>query len=261
MQAKRSSQILATLTLGAILLCGFFAKAANQANTRSPSDTVRVFYKNMRERKFRDAFAISIYKPAIEGLSPAEFDDLRSDFEKMAAAIPDKVEISGEQISGDTATVFVKVKAEDTADQPEPLTLIRIEGNWIIGDRENQEIVRKAGKEFFFNARIDTHHTEVQNMLQRIAAAELVYSQQHANQFGGMPTLIAAGLIPKDLEAIDSTGYRFHINVSPDAKSWNAAAEPAQYGRTGRLSFFMDQSGIRSGDRGGKPLAISSERP
>lgn len=226
--------------------------AANQ--TGSPSETVREFYKLMRERKFREAFALSIYRPAIEGLKSAEFDDLRPDFERLASAIPEKLDINGEQISGEAATVFVRVKDDDNKERAEPVTLIRDNGKWIVGDKENQEIVKKAGTEFFFNARINTHHSEVQDLLQRISLAQLVYSQQHAGKFGDMPALILAGLIPKDLEGTETTGYRFRITVPPDGKSWTANAEPAQYGRTGRLSFFMDQSGIRNGDVAGKPL-------
>jgi len=233
---------------------GVSSAVLGQNPQRSPSDTVREFYKAMREKKFREAFAMSIYKPAIEGLKPDEFEDLRPDFERMAAAIPDKVDLSGEQISGDAATVFVKVKESDSPEQPEPVALIRVDGAWIIGDKENQEIVKTAGKAFFFNARIDTHHSEVQEMFKRISLAEVVYSQQHAGSFGDLPRLIAAGLIPKDLEGTESTGYRFHIKVTSDAKSWTAAAEPAQYGRTGRLSFYMDASGVRSSDVAGKSL-------
>jgi hypothetical protein len=232
------------------------APAARQSG--SPSDTVREFYKLMRERKFREAFSLSIYQPAIEGLKPAEFDDLRPDFERLAAAIPEKVNITGEQISGDTATVFVKVKDEDNKEQAEPVTLIQSNGKWIVGDRQNHEIVTKAGTQFFFNARIDTHHNEVQALLQRISLAQLVYSQQHAGKFGDMPALILAGLIPKDLEGTETTGYRFRITVSPDGKAWTANAEPAEYGRTGRLSFFMDKSGVRNGDVAGKPLPATT---
>lgn len=226
----------------------------------SPAEAVREFYKLMRERKFREAFALSIYQPAIEGLKPSEFDDLRPDFERLAAAIPEKVNITGEQISGEVATVFVKVKDDDNKEQSEPVTLIRIDGKWIVGDKENQEIVKKAGSEFFFNARIDTHHNEVKDLMQRIALAQVVYSQQHAGRFGDLPALILAGLIPKDLEGTETTGYRFRVTVSPDGKSWTAYAEPAQYGRTGRLSFIMDQAGVRSGDVAGKPLPATSPR-
>src|SRR5437667_3233264 len=89
-----------------------------QAPPRSPSDTVREFYKAMREKRFKEAFAMSIYKPAIEGLKPQEFDDLRADFNNMAAAIPEKVDINGEQISGEVATVFVKVPVADDPAAP-----------------------------------------------------------------------------------------------------------------------------------------------
>jgi hypothetical protein len=230
-----------------------------QQPPRSPSDTVREFYKAMRERRFREAFSLSIYKPAIEPLKPQEFEDLRPDFEKMAVAvserIPEKVEIMGEQISGDLATVFVKVLDSDGKEKMEPAGLIMIDGAWVLGDRENLEIVKKAGKQFFFNARINAHHNDVQDMFTRISLAQLLYSQQHNGLFGDLATLIAAGLIPKDIEGTESTGYRFHVNAPAGGKTWNAAAEPAQYGRSGRLSFSMDATGVRSSDTGGKPLA------
>jgi len=43
-----------------------------------------------------------------------------------------------------------------------------------------------------------------------------------------------------------------------DAKSWYATAEPAEYGRTGLLSFYLNASGVRSGDAGGKPLVVKN---
>jgi hypothetical protein len=208
----------------------------------------------MRERRFREAFSLSIYKAAIDPLKPQEFEDLRPDFEKMAAVIPEQVNLGGEQVSGDIATVFVKVKEGDAPEQPEPVTLILVDGAWIIGDKENQAIVKKAGKQFFFDARINTHHDEVQALLTRISLAELLYSQQHNGLFGDLATLISLGLLPKDLEGTESTGYRFHINAPAGGKTWHAAAEPAQYGRSGRLSFFLDAGGVRSSDVGGKPL-------
>jgi hypothetical protein len=221
---------------------------------RSPSDTVREFYKAMREKRFREAFDMSIYKPAIDPLKPQEFEDLRPDFDKMAAVIPDQVVLNGEQISGDIATVFVKVKEGDAPETAEPVTLIRVNNVWIIGDKENEAVVKKAGKQFFFNARIDTHHDEVQAMLTRVSLAELLYTQQHEGLFADLATLISLGLLPKDLEGTESTGYRFHVNAPNGGKTWNAAAEPAQYGRSGKLSFFLDAAGVRSADTGGKPL-------
>jgi len=68
--------------------------------------------------------------------------------------------------------------------------------------------------------------------------------------------LITAGLIPKDIEGAESTGYRIQKFKSADAKAWYATAEPVQYGRTGRLSFYLDASGVKNGDAGGKPLVV-----
>lgn len=253
--AKKIGRILSA-ALVTLLALGSVTFVQSQSQQLSPSDTVRSFYKLMHEKKFREAFALSIYRPAIDPLTPAEFSDLQPDFEKMAGAIPAQLNITGEQISGEIATVFVKVKDEASKDQAEPITLILINGRWIVGDKENQQIVSKAGKNFFFNARIDIHHDEVQAMLTRISLAQLLYSQQHAGKFADLPTLVLGGLIPKDLEGTDSTGYRFRITTSADGKTWNAAAEPVQYGRTGKLSFYMDAAGVRNGDVGGKPLPV-----
>jgi hypothetical protein len=252
------SRFLSTLFASLLLLVSLMSMEtlAQNAPARTPTETVREFYKAMRERRFREAFAHSIYKPAIEGLSAEEFEELRPDFERMASVVPEKIDVSGEQISGDTATVFVKIADADKAAQAEPVTLIRDGVLWIIGDRENQNIVRKAGKQFFFEARIQTHHNEVQAMLQRISLAQIAYASQHNNLYADLPTLITAGLVPKDIEASDSTGYRFHLTLAKDAKSWTAGAEPVRYGRTGRLSFLLDQEGIRSSDVGGKPLIL-----
>jgi len=247
-----------------LLLCVvlFGTSTAFAQTARTPTDTMREFYRMMRERKFREAFGISIYRAAIEGLSTQEFDDLKPDFDKMAVAvsekIPEKVDITGEQISGDAATVFVKVVDVDGKEKIEPASLIKIDNAWIVGDRENLELVRKEGKKFFFEARINAHHSDVQDMLTRISLAQVVYGQGHNGQFGNMAELIAAGLVPKDIEGPESTGYRFQVVRATDGKSWYATAEPAQYGRTGRLSFFLDASGVRSGDSGGKPLVVKN---
>ncbi|HEU4873024.1 MAG TPA: hypothetical protein VFT44_07990 [Pyrinomonadaceae bacterium] len=245
-----------------VLLLAVTTSGFAQTTPRTPTDTMREFYRMMREKKFREAFGISIYRPAIEGLSTQEFEDLRPDFEKMAVAvsekIPAQVDISGEQISGDIATVFVKVLDAEGKEKVEPATLIKIDNAWVVGDKESLEMVRKAGKKFFFEARINAHHSDVQDMLTRISLAQVVYSQGHNGQFGNTAELITAGLIPKDIEGTESTGYRFQIFRATDGKSWYATAEPAQHGRTGRLSFYLDASGVRSGDVGGKPLVVKN---
>ncbi len=236
-----------------------------QKPQRSPTETVREFYQGLREKRFKDAFALSIYRSAIEGLSQPEYNDLLPDFEKMAIAVmekvPEKVDLTGELISGDLATVFLKVLDSDGKEKLEPTGLIKVDGVWIVGDHENLQLVKKAGKRFFFDARIDAHHNDVQDMLTRISLAQVVYSQQNAGKFADLATLVKAGLVPKDIEGVESTGYRFHITVASDRKSWWAGAEPEQYGRSGKLSFYLDGAGVRSGDLGGKPLTAAPAVP
>jgi hypothetical protein len=257
--SSKHRRFLATLTAALLLVVsgGGGEAFAQTIQARTPTETVREFYKRMRERKYIEAFRLTIYMPAIEGLGAEELEELRPDFERMAAAIPENIEVSGEQISGNTATVFVKIADGDKTAQAEPVTLLRDSGGaWIVGDSESQEVVKKAGKKFFFEARIQTHHNEVQAMLQRISLAQLAYAAQHNNTFGDLAALAAAGLVPKDIEAPESMGYRFRLTLAKDGKSWTAGAEPTRYGRTGRLSFLLDQSGIRSADVGGKQLVL-----
>lgn len=244
-----------------IVMWSSFSTALAQT-PRTPTETMREFYRMLREKKYREAFGISIYRQAIEGLSTQEYEDLKPDFDRMAIAIseriPDKVDITGEQISGDSATVFVKVVDADGKEKIEPAPLIKMNNLWIVGDRDNLELVRKEGKKFFFEARINAHHSDVQEMLTKISLAQVAYAHGHNGQFGNMAELITTGHIPKDIEGPETTGYRFQVVRAADGKSWYATAEPAQYGRTGRLSFYLDASGVRSGDAGGKPLTVKN---
>ncbi|HEY0099586.1 MAG TPA: hypothetical protein VGB76_11610 [Pyrinomonadaceae bacterium] len=223
------------------------------AQARTPIQTVTEFYKALRERRFRDAFALSIYKSALDGLSAEEFAELQPEFEKLAGAVPEKIEFGGEQISGDTATVFARVGGENS--QLEAITLMRGAGGaWIFGDAENEAIVKRDGKEFFLKARIDTHHREVEALLLKLANAQAGYSVQHSGQYGDMAALLEGKpALREDVESAKTLGYNFQITLGKDAKSYKINAEPIRYGRTGLLSYHMDQTGIQRKDTGGKP--------
>jgi hypothetical protein len=227
----------------------------------SPSDAVLRFYTALREGRFREAFALSVFGPAVEGLSRQEYDELRPDFERIATGVPETIELTGEQISGEEATVFMKMGGEGKDLKIEPVFLIRERGAWLVGDREKQEFVRKRGKKFFFDARIDAHHGDVEAMMRRIATAEIVFASRNGGRFGDLDALVHAALIPKDILGTDTTGYRFQIKVGADGKSYVATAEPVAYNRTGRLSFYADPSGLQQKDNGGKPLKPSRGKP
>lgn len=232
---------------------GATAKTTNAQ--RTPTEVVREFYRAMREKRFRDALGMSIYRPAVESLSAQEYEELRPDFERLAGVVLEQVVISGQQLSGDTATVFGKFTEEELNEPPKPVSLIREGGAWLVGDRAGYEAVRSAGRNYFFEARIATHHAEVESLLRRLPAAQLAHSAKHGGVYGDLPALVREGLIPPDVLTTDSTGYRIYVKLDKGGRSYTAGAEPARYGRTGRLSFFADATGqIKSRDAGGKPI-------
>jgi hypothetical protein len=256
MSVQRLSKSIIVVALLALIFSAtsFAARAQTQ---RGPSDVVREFYKAMREHRFKDAWALTIYKPAVEDLNAAEMEDLQSDFEQKAAQVPAQIEITGEQIQGNIATVFVRVPVTESTPQvtSEPVNLISSGGVWIIGDEANQAIVKKAGRRFFLDALIEEHQSDIEDLLKRLVAVQIVYGAQHNGAFGDLQALIAADLIAKESGDPKAIGYNFHITIAPDGKGYVATAEPARYLHTGKLSFWMDQTGaIKSADNGGKPV-------
>jgi hypothetical protein len=236
-------------------------KASAQSSTRSaaattPTEVVRAFYTALREARFRDALMMSVYRPAIEPLSAAELEELRPDFERIAGVVPLDFEFTGESISGDEATVFMKSGTEQERNvKVEPVYLVRgVGGAWIVGDRAGAVEAKKQGKKFFFEQRIAAHEQDAEDMLKRIQAAEIAYSIQRKGIFGDLNSIVDAGFVPKDILGSETTGYRFTVVTGDGGKSYVARAEPERHGRTGRLSFYMDASGIQRKDTGGKPL-------
>ncbi|MDT7542463.1 MAG: hypothetical protein QOE33_2367 [Acidobacteriota bacterium] len=231
---------------------------AKSVQERTPSDTVREFYTALREKRVRDAFAISIYKSAIDSLTPEEFEELRPEFEKLGDAVPAQIGIYGEQISGERATVFALISTEPSAKQ-EAIDVIRVGDQWVIGSRENYETVKQAGKELFFKARVDTHHEELRKVLLKIANVEAIYAAQNAGHYADLASLTASesGMrlgLREDIDALSTLGYRLAISLSPNGKGYKVNAEPLRYGRTGRLSFYTDATGMQEKDNNGKPF-------
>lgn len=222
-----------------------------------PADTVRVFYAKLREKKFKEALFLTNLRPAIEGLTDAELQDFSLDFEALAGQVPTELEISGEIISGENATVTVNVpNAETGKTEAQPIKLRRENSVWVIlsVDAEGEKRIKAEGKQYFYNLRIEAHHEEAQAMLRRIAKAQLVFSAQNGGLFGEMAALVAANLLPDDVTSSRSTGYNYEIKLSSDKKSYFAGATPAEYGKSGKLSFLLDKLDIKSKDNGGKPL-------
>jgi hypothetical protein len=209
----------------------------------SPADTVRVFYKNLREKRFREALFLTNLRPAIEGLTDAELKELQVDFEPIARQVPTEIEINGEIISGDAATVTAKLPDNETEKLELQQIKLRRESNfWIIltVDEKAEKLIKKEGKNYFFALRIETHHTEAKAMLGRISKAQMVYALQNGGLYAEIPVLIEKGFLPSDAVSSETTGYNYAVFLSDDKKNYYATATPATYGKTGKLSFLFE---------------------
>ena len=246
-----------TFSIALLVIIFAWSFAANAQTQRSPSDVVRDFYKAMHERRFKDAWSMTVYKPAVEKLTPEEMEDLRPIFESQAAEVPDQIKIDTEKIAGNTAQVFVQMPATDATPQitSKPADLILVNGAWIIGTEAEQANVKKAGTRYFLDALIDLNQGGTEDLLKRLIAVQALYAQTHNGAFGELKDLLNANLLSPDTVDPKSTGYNFHIVVAPGGKTFVATAEPTRYGHTGKLSYWMDQTGvIKNADNGGKPL-------
>ncbi len=228
----------------------------------SPADTIRTFYKNLREKRFREAIFLTNLRPAIEGLTDQELTDLQVDFTNLAQIIPDEIQISGEIITNDKATVMAKLPDNETGKlELKEFKLTKQNGGWLIlmVDPAQETEIQKQGKNYFFALRIDVHHAEVEKMLDRIYKAQMVYGVQNGGEFTGFAILIENNLLPDDVQSADSTGYKYALVLSADKKQYTVTAEPAVYGRTGKLSYLLNvESGkkpvLKQEDKQGKSL-------
>ena len=216
----------------------------------------------LREKKFREAIFLTNLRPAIEGLTDDELKEFAVDFEAVAKSVPAEVQINGEIIVGDTATVTAKLPDEDNEKLEIQQIRLRKQGeNWVIlsADEATEKVIQKDGKNYFLNLRIATHHTEAKAMLDRIAKAQMVYSLQHNSEFADFQKLILEGLLPSDVTTSESTGYNYSLDLSTDRKHYSVSATPAVYGKSGKLSYRLKLNGdgkpyVNNADRGGKPV-------
>lgn len=239
------------------------SKGTIQIVSGSPADTVRIFYKNLRERRFREAMMLTNLRHAVEGLTDEDMQDLNGDFEPLAQQVPDEIQINGEIITNNLATVTAKLPNTETGTiELTKIELRREKDNWIIvtADSEAETLAKKEGKNYFFVLRMDIHQTEAQVMMERIAKAQTLYAMQNGGIFADLPTLVGAGFLPEDVNTSKSTGYRFNISLASDSKKYLANAVPDVYGKTGKLSFLLEadaadqKAHLKSEDRKGKPL-------
>ncbi|HEV7743463.1 MAG TPA: DUF3352 domain-containing protein [Pyrinomonadaceae bacterium] len=96
-----------------------------------------------------------------------------------------------------------------------------------------------------------------QSMVRTVASAEETFKATTGNgAYGSFDQLVSAGLLSKEM--LEKYGYRMEVSAAKD--KFEVTAEPIEYGTTGKLSYFIDQSQVlRAGDHGGGTATLSDE--
>jgi hypothetical protein len=95
------------------------------------------------------------------------------------------------------------------------------------------------------------------SVLHMIANGEENYKKTAGNgSYGSIDDLVEHKMLGKEM--LDKYGYRFVISTS--SHGFEAVATPVEYGKSGKRSFFIDQSGVvRGDDKGGGPATIADK--
>jgi hypothetical protein len=93
--------------------------------------------------------------------------------------------------------------------------------------------------------------------LQSVFSAEATFQvDKGVGRYGTLDELTESGFVSKDM--LQKYGYTIEVSVS--GNKFEAIATPVEYGKTGRLSFFIDESGVlRAGDHGGGAATVADQ--
>ena len=92
--------------------------------------------------------------------------------------------------------------------------------------------------------------------LRAIASAESTFRATNKDgNYGSLDQLKAANLV---VDFAEASGYRLEVNAL--GSRFEVTAVPVEYGKTGKLSYFIDESGVlRAGDHGGGPATVADK--
>jgi len=102
---------------------------------------------------------------------------------------------------------------------------------------------------------MQTNEAMAKTALRSVAGGEAAFkSDKSDGRYGTLDELLSESLISKEL--LENYGYRIELTIS--GTRFEAVAVPKEYGKTGKLSYFIDESNVlRAGDHGGGAATIA----
>jgi hypothetical protein len=105
------------------------------------------------------------------------------------------------------------------------------------------------------NALPASNESVAKSVVRTVGSAEATYRATE-NSYGTIDQLVAAGLFTKD--PLEKYGYKIEVAASKD--KFEITAVPIEYGQTGKLSYFTDESQVlRGGDHGGGAATVADQ--
>jgi hypothetical protein len=87
-----------------------------------------------------------------------------------------------------------------------------------------------------------------------VSAEEQYKTSKGGGSYGTLEQLISEKLVPQEM--IENSGYRIDLTVTGD--KFEVSAAPVEYGKTGRMSYYLDTTGVlRGADRSGASATVS----
>ncbi|MGQ9896775.1 MAG: hypothetical protein ACUVR8_04320 [Acidobacteriota bacterium] len=242
-----------------------------ETSALTPTATVQMFYRLLRERRLTEAFQLHVCSPAVEKLTPQQLAELEPEFLKLIGSIPEKLITSGETVTGDDATVFVVITDQTTpgsqSAQPvmAPVELIRSNGRWLIGNREIQALALSHGGNFFKLSeegvfiRMAQNEDALARLIAQLLEIEQAFARNNQGRYGTLSELVAyrsqfredIAQLLAPLEGGEIFGHKIDIEVTPDRRDFAVYVVPKQYNYDGRYSFYADRNGVRYRNYGG----------
>lgn len=116
-----------------------------------------------------------------------------------------------------------------------------------------------------YRARTSRNENNALENLRQIARAEKSYAKTHQGNFVSLDLLAKEKLdgVEFDFARLKEKEpvYSYELKLKANRKGFEATATPVKYGRQGRLSFFIDESGkIRQADKQGEPATAQDDQ-
>ncbi|HEX8653459.1 MAG TPA: DUF3352 domain-containing protein [Pyrinomonadaceae bacterium] len=104
---------------------------------------------------------------------------------------------------------------------------------------------------------IMNNELSVVGVLMMIRSAQTTYKEGRGKgSYATREQLVSEQLVP--MRVLETEGYRLEITTTAD--KFQVTATPTEYGKTGRQSFYLDESGvIRGADHGGQPGSVADK--